>query len=373
VVRGDSRPPGTLIEEVRVAGELQPSSRDIRLPAGAGALEIRYTAPDFVNPEQVRFRYRLTGLSDEWVYAGDRRVASFHRIPPGNYTFAVTASNHVGVWSSEGEILHIVVPPAFWATGWFRLTAVAACIAVLAAAHTGRIRRLRREEARRSVYLQELIDSQERERSRISTEMHDSLGYDLAIVKRRAREGLDRTSADAAHGRELGDILAVTDRIESGMKAIAYALRPYHLDKIGLTRSIEALVREIGSASDIELSADIADIDGALPPDSQIHIYRIVQEGLTNVVKHARARRAKVTIARVPGQIEVRVEDDGDGFDPGTNGQSRDISDGFGVIGIRERVQLLGGVMEISSKPKRGTALVVRLRAAGGTVGAGAY
>src|SRR5688500_2157912 len=177
--------------------------------------------------------------------------------------------------------------------------------------------------------------------------MHDSLGYDLAIVKRRAREGLDRTSTDAADGSELGDILAVTDRIESGMKAIAYALRPYHLDKIGLTRSLEALVREMAHASGIELSADIADIDGVVPPDSQIHLYRIGQEGLTNVVKHARARRAKVTVVRVTGQVEVRIDDDGVGFEAGTNGLSGGTTEGFGVIGIRERVQLLGGVMEL--------------------------
>ena len=372
-VRGDGRPPATLIEEVRLAGEVQARSHDIRIPAGAGALEIRYTAPAFANPQQVRFRYRLAGLSDEWVYAGDRRVASFHRIPPGNYTFTVTAANHLGVWGAEGERLRIVVPPPFWATGWFRFAAFVAGIAVLVVVHTGRVRRLRREQARRSVYLQELIDSQERERSRISNEMHDSLGYDLAIVKRRAREGLDRTSADAVDGSELGDILAVTDRIESGMKAIAYALRPYHLDKIGLTRSIEALVQEMSGASGIELSADITDIDGALPPDSQIHLYRIVQEGLTNVVKHARARSAKVTIASVGGQLEVRVEDDGVGFDAGANGRSRRTTDGLGMIGIRERVQLLGGVMEISSKPKRGTSIVVRLRAAGGSVDARAH
>ena len=368
-VRGDFRPPGTLIEEVRLAGDVQARSPEIRIPAGAGALEIRYTAPTFINPEQVRFRYRLAGLSDDWVYAGDRRVATFHRIPPGAYTFAVTAANHLGVWSTEGETLHIVVPPPFWATGWFRFAAFGAAVAVLVVVHTGRVRRLRREQARRSVYLQELMDAQERERSRLSNEMHDSLGYDLAIVKRRAREGLDRTSADAADGSELADILTVTDRIESGMKAIAYALRPYHLDKIGLTRSIQSLVEETARASGIELSADIADIDGVLPPDSQIHVYRIVQEGLTNVVKHARARRATVKVVRATGHVEVRVDDDGEGFDAGSNGRSRTV-DGFGVIGIRERVQLLGGVMEISSKPERGTSLVVRLRAAEGAVDA---
>lgn len=370
-VRGDVRPPRTLIEEVRLAGDVQARSPEIRIPTSAGALEIRYTAPAFVNPEQVRFRYRLAGLSDDWVYAGDRRVATFHRIPPGDYTFAVTAANHLGVWGTEGEILHIVVPPPFWATGWFRFAAFGAGMAVLVVVHTGRVRRLRREQARRSVYLQELLDAQERERRRISNEMHDSLGYDLAIVKRRAREGLDRTSADAADGRELGEILAVTDRIESGMKAIAYALRPYHLDKIGLTRSIQALVEETARASGIELGADIADIDDVLPPDSQIHLYRIVQEGLTNVVKHARARRATVRVVTTAGQVEVRVDDDGEGFDA-DNGGSR-IIDGFGMIGIRERVQLLGGVMEISSNPKRGTSLVVRLRAAGGSVDGRAY
>jgi signal transduction histidine kinase/ligand-binding sensor domain-containing protein len=368
-VRGDLRLPRTLIEEVRLAGNVQARSPEIRIPSTGGALEIRYTAPAFVNPEQVRFRYRLAGLSDDWVYAGDRRVATFHRIPPGDYTFAVTAANHLGVWSTEGETLHIVVPPRFWATTWFRIAAFGAGMALLVVVHTGRIRRLRREHARRSVYLQELMDAQERERSRISNEMHDSLGYDLAIVKRRAREGLDRTPADAADDSELADILTVTERIESGMKAIAYALRPYHLDKIGLTRSIQALVDETARASGIELSADIADIDDVLPRDSQIHLYRIVQEGLTNVVKHARARRARVTVVRTTGQIEVRVDDDGEGFETDTTGRNLTI-DGFGMIGIRERVQLLGGVMEISSNLKQGTSLVVRLRAAGGSVDA---
>src|SRR3954463_2783862 len=124
-----------------------------------------------------------------------------------------------------------------------------------------------------------LIDSQERERSRISNEMHDSMGHDLAIVKRHVRQGLLRLDADEATRRELSEALLVTDRIEAEMKALAYALRPYHLDKVGLSRSIETLVSEMASVSGLELTAEVADVDGLFPPDSEIHIYRIVQEG----------------------------------------------------------------------------------------------
>ncbi len=357
-VRDDLAPARPLIEEFRFAGESKELGQEVRLPSGADAFEIRYTAPTFINPEQVRFQYRLQGLSDQWEYAGERRTASFYGIPAGTYTFAVTASNHLGASSPVAATLRIVVPPRFWGTSWFRLAVLGALGLTLGAVHVGRVRRLRREQARRSVYLQELIDSQERERARISNEMHDSLGHDLAIVRRRVREGLARPIADEATSRDFSDILAVTDRLDAEMKAIAYALRPYHLDKIGLCRSIEALVAETAAMSGLDLGAEVADIDGLLPPDSEIHLYRIVQESLTNVIKHARARRATVRVTRAAEHVEVRVEDDGDGISIGDSVADRE---GFGLIGIRERVQLLGGTLEIVSTPRRGMALVVRV------------
>jgi signal transduction histidine kinase/streptogramin lyase len=352
-------PPRPIIEEIRVAGEVREPGQQLTVPPGAGAFEIVYTAPTFVKPEQVRFRYRLAGLSEAWVDAGDRRSVSFDRVPPGTYTFVLSASNHTGEWSAGGPALSIVVLPPFWGTWWFRLLAVAMLASALFAVHVGRVRRLKREQAQRSVYLQELIDAQEQERARISNEMHDSLGYDVSMVKQRVREGLARPVLDVEVRSDFQDVLRLADRIEEEMKTIAYALRPYHLDKVGLTRSIQELVLEMGDASGVELSMELTPIDDLFSSESEIHIYRMIQESLNNVVKHSGAHRATVTISRAAEAVEIRVEDDGEGLSK--HRESAADGQGLGLIGIRERARLVGGDVRIESRQRRGTSIIVRL------------
>jgi ligand-binding sensor domain-containing protein/signal transduction histidine kinase len=352
-------PPHPIIEEIRVAGELQEPGQQLMVPPDAAGFEIVYTAPTFVKPEQVRFRYRMTGLSEEWVEVGDRRSVSFDRVPPGQYSFVLSASNHTGGWSADGPALRIVVLPPFWATWWFKLLAVAMLASALFGVHIGRVRRLKREQAQRSVYLQELIDAQEQERTRISNEMHDSLGYDVSMVKQRVREGLARPVLDVDVRGDFQDVLRLADRIEGEMKTIAYALRPYHLDKVGLTRSIQELVFDTGDASNLELTAELAPIDDLFSPESEIHIYRMVQESLNNVVKHSGAHRATVTISRVDETVEIRVEDDGEGV---SKDQERAADGrGLGLIGIRERARLVGGDVRVESRQLRGTSIIVTL------------
>jgi signal transduction histidine kinase len=326
-------------------------------------------------PEQVHFRYRLTrqpattftadGTPAEWNEVGDRRSVSFHRLPPGQYTFEIAAAGQTGVWSDTVSALQIKVLPPIWETWGFRLLATAIVTVSIVAIHVGRVRRLRREQARRSAYLQELIDSQERERRRISNEMHDSIGYDLALLKRYAREGRERSDGDEAAAASFDEIVDVADRVDSDMKTIAFALRPYHLDRIGLTRSIEALVPETGGADEPAWSTAIADIDGVFPKELEIHVYRIAQEGVSNVLKHANARRARLTVSRNAEHVEIRIEDDGAGLDGSPEGAVAAATDGMGLIGIRERAQLLGGDVTVDSSHKRGTVIVVRLRTQG--------
>lgn len=349
--------PRPIIEEIRVAGEVLEPGQQLTVPSDAAMFEIAYTAPTFVNPDQVRFRYRLSGLSDAWVDAGGRRSAVFYRLPPGRYTFVLAASNHTGEWSADGPALSIVVLPPFWGTWWFRLLAVAVLASALLGVHAGRMRRVRREQAQRSVYLQELIDAQEQERTRISNEMHDSLGYEMSMVKQRVRESLARPALDADVHSDFREVLRLADRIEGEMKTIAYALRPYHLDKVGLTRSIQELVSEMREASGVELSATLAAIDDLFTPDAEIHLYRMIQESLNNIVKHSGARRATVTISRVGATVEIRVEDDGEGL---VKDRERTAA-GLGLVGIRERAGLLGGDVRIESLQRRGTSIIVRV------------
>src|SRR5262249_44693660 len=112
-------PPPVIVESLIVDGKPQSLSTNIRVKAGAAQWEVQYTALSLAAPERVQFRYRLEGLDDEWIDAGSRRSAYFTRLPPGDYTFHVRASNNDGVWNDTGATLHFTLLPHFYQTSWF--------------------------------------------------------------------------------------------------------------------------------------------------------------------------------------------------------------------------------------------------------------
>ncbi|MGH9372911.1 MAG: sensor histidine kinase, partial [Vicinamibacterales bacterium] len=158
---------------------------------------------------------------------------------------------------------------------------------------------------------------------------------------------------------ELGEISQLAEQIRIEMKEIARDLRPYHLDKIGLTKAIAKMADRVGRACGLDVATDIAAIDDVVAPGSRIHIYRIVQEGLSNVVKHADASQATVRVARDACCIHIRVEDDGQGLGAGVADAARPGGEGLGLMGIRERTRMLGGTIEIRSGRCEGTALIL--------------
>src|SRR5262249_2726076 len=142
------------------------------------------------------------------------------------------------------------------------------------------------------------------------------------------------------------------------VREISRNLRPHHLDRLGLTKSLAALVRSVGDASPVAFTADIDPIDGAFPGEAEIHVYRAVQESLSNILKHARATEASVTVRRSPDRVTIVVRDNGVGFAHGDTGAS---GGGFGLTGIAERVRLLGGRAEIRSAPGAGTTVTLTI------------
>jgi signal transduction histidine kinase len=122
---------------------------------------------------------------------------------------------------------------------------------------------------------------------------------------------------------------------------------------------LDAAVLVTGSGG-ARVTAQVDPIDGVFPPEVEISIYRIVQEGLNNAVKHAAARAAQLTVQRDARVVTIRLSDDGRGFDPSQ-------TEGFGLAGIRERVRLLGGALSIDSCPDRGTCLIVEIPLPGQT------
>jgi signal transduction histidine kinase len=325
---------------------------------GQQALEIQYTGMSLVNSDRIRFRYRLTGLDHDWVDAGTRRAAYYSHIPPGTYTFSVTAAASDGVWTNDVASLPIRVVPPFWRTWWFLLLAAVTSVGVAGVAYHRRVATLEAARAAQEKFARQLIDSQEHERRRIAAELHDSLGQHLIVIKNRALLG-SMQSADGVKD-QFEEISASATQSIDEVKQIAYNLRPYHLDKLGLGTSIEAMTERLGASSHVEFTVTIPSMNGVVPRDQEINVYRIVQESLNNIVKHSGATRASIDMAYDGPDLVIRITDNGKGFDVKA-ARAATIGAGFGLAGVGERVGMLGGRHSIVSAPGQGTTVTIVL------------
>lgn len=329
-------PPPVHIEQVLVGKTPADLRGEVEVPPGRGGLEIYYTGLSLSVPEKVRFKYKLEGYDSEWVEAGARRVAYYTNAPPGRYVFRVRASNNDGVWGEGEATVSVLVVPPFWRTWWFACCAAAAAFAAAFLLYRMRMARVERARRAQEEFSKQLIASQEGERKRIAAELHDSLGQDLLIIKNRAALGL-RLLDDPARAREqIEQIAGTASQSIREVRKIAYNLRPYQLDEVGLTQALEELVERVSSSSPVRLSASIDYVDDLFPADSAINLYRIVQEGINNVLKHSGAGEAWVTVRRGATELEVTIEDNGRGFVSGAR-EAGGTRRGFGLDGLSAR------------------------------------
>jgi signal transduction histidine kinase/ligand-binding sensor domain-containing protein len=360
----NAHPPPVLIEETLVDGRTTAEVGAATLTPAQSSLDIQYTALSFIKSSQIRFRYKMEGLDPDWIEAGARRTAYYTRIPPGNYTFHVIAANSDGVWNMEGAHLTVSVLPPFYRTWWFEALASLGVLALIAIAWRYRVSQLERVQAVQQAFSRELIASQEEERKRIAAELHDSLGQRLVIVKNLALFFL-RAQGEAAVGsgklRHIEEISAEAALAIDETREIAYNLRPFQLDRLGLSKAIEAIVRTASDASGTDFSLELDNIDDVFPEELRINFYRIVQESLSNIMKHAQATEVSITLKRTADHVLLTIRDNGKGFTPGAV-KSDSERGGFGVIGMAERARLLGGELTVQAAPGRGTVVSVRIQ-----------
>jgi signal transduction histidine kinase len=224
-----------------------------------------------------------------------------------------------------------------------------------------RVAQLKHANELQHAFSRELIASQERERKRIAGELHDSLGQHLVVIKNLALLSLDGQISDQTSRPRMEEICDAAAQALSEVREISYNLRPYQLDRIGLTKAIEAVVRRAADATTIMFHTDIDSIDAVLKADSEINFYRIVQECLNNVVKHSQATVADVTVRRSASRLLLCVQDNGKGFTPDGTIRRDGTQGGFGLLGILERAELLGGKMSSRSAPGQGTTITVEI------------
>jgi signal transduction histidine kinase len=187
--------------------------------------------------------------------------------------------------------------------------------------------------------LRHSLEAAESERRRWARELHDetlqALGG-LNVLLKSARRSSDPEVLRAA----IGDATEHVSREIENLRSIITELRPAALDELGLAPALTTLAKRVASTTGLEVVTDI-DIDRRLEGEQETVAYRVVQEALSNVVKHARATRVAVSVAIADGELRIAVADDGQGFDPGAP------AGGFGLVGMRERIDLAGGSLAI--------------------------
>jgi signal transduction histidine kinase len=324
----------------------------LRLPPLVRDLRIDYTALSLVGQEKVRFRYKLEGWEGDWQDVGARRQAFYNNLPPGAYRFRVSACNNSGVWNDAGAFLDFYVAPAYYQTTWFRLSCVAAFLALLAALYQLRLRQLARQFDIR-------IEERVNERTRIARDFHDTLlqSFQGVLLKFHAVTYLFPDRPDEARKTLESVIEQARQAVTEGRDAVQ-GLRSSTAVTNDLSRTINALGKELAADQSGQNSPEfLVIVEGSprdLVPLIRDEVYRIGSEALRNAFRHAQASRIEVGIRYDIRRLRLHVRDDGKGIDSkvlaegGRNGH-------YGLAGMRERAKLVGGKLAFRSKLDSGT------------------
>lgn len=220
---------------------------------------------------------------------------------------------------------------------------------------------VRKEEARAQL-LRKVITAEEEERKRVSRDIHDQTGQSLTAVimalgaiEERVKEGPPGVDAMVSEARD------IAVRALGATRELILGLRPAALDDLGLVPALRRLAEEAARRETLEITIEASSLNGRLPSDVEVVMFRVVQEGLNNVVRHSKATRATVRLSRSGSEVRGDVEDNGRGFDLDEATAQPATGRGLGLLGMSERAGLLGGCVTVDTAPGHGTRLLVRI------------
>jgi signal transduction histidine kinase len=336
-------PPPVLIERVLADDTAVPAGPLLRLGPGEGKLEVHYTAIRLRSPERTQFKYWMEGFDRDWTDVGQRRIAYYTNIPPGDYRFHVVAYERNDPRNTAEQILNLQWRPHFYQTTWF----LAICGLVAMAAAWGSYRlHLRNLRQRFAAVLDE--------RNRLAREMHDTLIQGCIGVSTLLEAASSAQNVSPGIGQELLDRARkeVRATVDEARLAV-WNLRQNAGTGSDLVRTISQLAQRVGLETGIPVRFENSGAPLALGAEGERGLMMLVREALQNAVRHAAPKHLSVMLRFEREMVHVEIADDGCGFDLAT-AQS---SDGhhYGLIGMRERVAKLGGELRITSALGQGT------------------
>lgn len=337
-------PPRSRIEEVAVDGRSAASLTRVNLGPHARNISIRYAALRFSTPSKVRFRYRLTGIHQDWVEAGHERLVRFNEVPPGTHEFQVQARDPWGPWGEVASI-ELLQEPRFSQTLWFYLLLGSIAAALAASLFRWRILSVR---SRYAAILEE--------RNRIGREWHDTLVAGFSAISLQLEAAL---AALISHPQRAAEILEVTRRMVHYYRAearrVIWDLRDSRPAEESLPSALHEALRRATESRGIQGSLIVEGRPAELPAELQHNVLRICQEAISNAVRHARPSTIEVKLIYSSSALRAIVKDDGCGFREPLD--EFDAAGHFGLTVMRERARRHGGCLRVASSPGGGTSV----------------
>ncbi len=348
----DAPPFPVVIDSILVDGQPRPLSGSLKLAAGTARLEVGFAAILLRSQQGLRYRYRLQGFDHGWNDASASRTASYTNLHPGRYRLEVQAyeAGNPSVFSAAA--LTLVQQPHFYKTEWFALICISSLLLAFAAAHRVRVRQV---GIRFHAVLQE--------RNRLAREMHDTLIQDCVGVSTLLEAISKLDFEDKALCHELIDharqqVCMTIDETRSAVWDLRHSsLRG---ESGSIQGAVEELARQQGNHSGVPVHCTVSGHAYALPGHAAHAVVMIVKEALANAARHAYAARVDVRLQFAEDGMSVRIEDDGIGFDGSQYAMELDPIH-YGVRGMQERAERIGGKFSLESRPGAGTVICVRL------------
>ncbi|MBN2627074.1 MAG: hypothetical protein JXA95_10445, partial [Spirochaetales bacterium] len=327
----------------------------IVLPPSANNLTLRFSLLSFIDPERHHYSVQLVGLEERPCFLGDNNEISYAAIPPGTYTFRVTAIDHNGLHANREKELTVQILAPFWKHLWFFILSVFLILGLFALGFFLRVRRLHRSNAQLRAFSMHMEEAREEERKAAAREYHDELGQHLTAMKFELYWLNSHPEAlEVVRKEKLSSLLEQVDESIGSVRSISTNLRPTILDNMTLKEAVEWMSRRFTKRTGILVELDMK-MQGLAPydPEGEIKtaVFRMFQEILTNILRHSEADRVEVKMEQSREEFRLFVRDNGKGL----SREAEKHTGSFGLIGMRERCRHYRGSFLIDNYPSGGT------------------
>lgn len=336
-------PRAARIDAVTANGRRVTPLGDVTFPAGTSTINIEYGATSLSSASKLRFRYRLEGLDERWVYGGALRETTYTNLPVGDYRFRVSATV-TGRWT-ESAIWAFSVAPPFHQTREFLILALGGFALAVAGGWMVRLRAARNQYA--------LVLA---ERTRVSREIHDTLLQSLAAIGVEIETVVTQLDPGQTAARDsLRRLRRQVSRSVREARDSILELRHAPMRQSDLAESLSKLAETAMPSRGVPVEFHLIGRARTGPADADMQLLRIGQEAMTNACKHAAASVIRITLRYEPDRVTVTVSDNGRGFTPAEYDPPPASGEHLGLLTMRERAARVRGRVSITSRPGEGT------------------